>query len=237
MEQKIIKGNVNLKRVIIGYIIFIVSVVVLLLLINIPNYIADYNYYKEEVNEYNQNLLEWENGERYYKPNIPYCMEEADSAFTYCLFDGFSIIKNFVLRIFMIASIIVFPIFIWAVSKMQIVVTDKRVYGKTYFGRSVDLPVDSISAVGSTWFKGIAVSTPSGHISFLLIQNAKEIHATIRKLLIGRQEERAKAQAQPIPAPASISPVEELKQYKELLDSGVITQEDFDAKKKQLLGL
>lgn len=31
--------------------------------------------------------------------------------------------------------------------------------------------------------------------------------------------------------------VEELKRYKELLDSGVITQEEFDAKKKQLLGL
>ena len=31
--------------------------------------------------------------------------------------------------------------------------------------------------------------------------------------------------------------VAELKKYKQLLDDGVITQEDFDAKKKQLLGL
>lgn len=30
---------------------------------------------------------------------------------------------------------------------------------------------------------------------------------------------------------------DELKKYRELLDSGVITQEEFDAKKKQLLGL
>ena len=30
---------------------------------------------------------------------------------------------------------------------------------------------------------------------------------------------------------------DELKKYKELLDGGVITQEEFDAKKKQLLGL
>ena len=30
---------------------------------------------------------------------------------------------------------------------------------------------------------------------------------------------------------------DELKKYKELLDSGIITQEEFDAKKKQLLGL
>ena len=33
------------------------------------------------------------------------------------------------------------------------------------------------------------------------------------------------------------SNADELKKYKDLLDSGVITQEEFDAKKKQLLGL
>lgn len=30
---------------------------------------------------------------------------------------------------------------------------------------------------------------------------------------------------------------EEIKKFKELLDEGIITQEEFDAKKKQLLGL
>ena len=36
---------------------------------------------------------------------------------------------------------------------------------------------------------------------------------------------------------ASLSPAEELKKFKELLDMGIITQEEFDTKKKQLLGL
>lgn len=31
--------------------------------------------------------------------------------------------------------------------------------------------------------------------------------------------------------------MDELKKYKELLDQGIITQEEFDAKKKQLLGI
>lgn len=35
----------------------------------------------------------------------------------------------------------------------------------------------------------------------------------------------------------SKDPLEEIKKYKELLDSGIITQEEFDAKKKQLLNL
>lgn len=36
---------------------------------------------------------------------------------------------------------------------------------------------------------------------------------------------------------AALSPADELKKFKELLDMGIITQEEFDAKKKQLLGL
>ena len=35
----------------------------------------------------------------------------------------------------------------------------------------------------------------------------------------------------------SVSSADELKKYKELLDMGIITHEEFDAKKKQLLGL
>ena len=35
----------------------------------------------------------------------------------------------------------------------------------------------------------------------------------------------------------SVTDVEQLQKYKELLDSGIITQEEFDAKKKQILGL
>lgn len=37
--------------------------------------------------------------------------------------------------------------------------------------------------------------------------------------------------------PAQLSIAEELKKFKDLLDNGIISQEEFDAKKKQLLGL
>lgn len=36
---------------------------------------------------------------------------------------------------------------------------------------------------------------------------------------------------------STVSPAEELKKFKDLLDSGVISQEEFEAKKKQILGL
>lgn len=126
---------------------------------------------------------------------------------------------------------LIFLFICWFVSKMQITVTNKRVCGKTYFGRSVDLPMDSISAVGVSWLKGITVSTSSGKVSFLLMEHSTEIHELLRQLLIDRQEQKWKSQN----GGTFTDNADELKKYKELLDSGVITQEEFEAKKKQLL--
>ena len=60
--------------------------------------------------------------------------------------------------------------------------------------------------------------------------------------LLSKEEfeaEKAKrnAPSQPIVQQASQSNADELVKFKQLLDSGIITQEEFDAKKKQLLGL
>ena len=50
-------------------------------------------------------------------------------------------------------------------------------------------------------------------------------------------EEWKKEIAAPQGNTQAVSSADELKKFKDLLDSGVITQEEFDAKKKQLLGL
>lgn len=51
------------------------------------------------------------------------------------------------------------------------------------------------------------------------------------------QTELATTQTAPLPVIPEVNTVEELKKYKELLDIGILTQEEFDSKKKQLLGL
>ena len=118
-----------------------------------------------------------------------------------------------------------------AVSNSEIVVSNLRVSGRAIFGRQVDIPIDSISAVGIISFlKGVSVSSSSGIIRFVLFENATEIFNTISELLQNRQQQQAPANSIP-------STSEELKQFKELLDSGIITQEEYDAKKKQILGL
>ena len=121
-------------------------------------------------------------------------------------------------------------------SRCEITVTDKRVYGKAAFGKRVDLPLDMISAVGISAFKGISVATASGRLTFYLCQNRDTVFDTISQMLMERQQGKH-IMHQPVVEKPVGSNADELKKYKELLDSGVITQEEFDAKKKQLLGL
>ncbi len=130
-----------------------------------------------------------------------------------------------------ISPIIIVSSFIMLViNGCSITITDKRVYGKASFGKRVDLPLDSISAVSSrTFLNCICVSTSSGNISFFLAKNYAQIHSVINDLLIDRQSQPT------VTSENSLG--DELRKYKELFDSGIITQEEFDAKKKQLLGL
>lgn len=115
-------------------------------------------------------------------------------------------------------------------NKFELVVTDKRVYGNTSFGKQVDLPLDSVSAVAIYRNNGISVATSSGKILFNKIKNRAEIYQIISSLLVNRQRKELSQKE-------SIDNVDEIKKLKELLDMGIITQEEFDKKKKELLGL
>lgn len=120
-------------------------------------------------------------------------------------------------------------------SSYEMVVTDKRIYGKVAWGKRVDLPFDSISATSTLrLFKGVSVSSASGRIKFLLIKNASEMYNEINKLLIERQKKETPAN---INVENKSDTPNDLIKLKELLDMEIITQEEFDAKKKQILGL
>lgn len=116
----------------------------------------------------------------------------------------------------------------------ELTVTDKRIYGKVAWGKRVDLPIDSVSATGTIpLLKGVSVSTSSGRISFCAIKNTEDIYKVINNLLLDRQK-KSNTEAVSV---HGVDAADQLKKFKELLDSGVITQEEFEAKKKELLGL
>lgn len=114
--------------------------------------------------------------------------------------------------------------------KTEMIVTDKRIFGKSLFGKRVDLPFDSISSISKIkLLKGISAATSSGKISFLLITNNEAIYEKISKLLIERQKNKKGENKSEY--------IAELKELKKLLDDEIITQEEFNKKKKELLNL
>ena len=131
---------------------------------------------------------------------------------------------------FSVLPAIVFYYF--AYKKIELIVTNKRVYGFAAFGKRVDLPMDSITAISTSMLKGIGVSTASGRIKFAFIKNRDEIQQVLSKQIMNRQNTSENKAPQEEKTGSNII---ELKQYKELLDTGVITQEEFEKKKEQLL--
>jgi len=95
-----------------------------------------------------------------------------------------------------------------------------------------------ISATATGGFNSISVATSSGRISFWMLNNRNEAFDVISSVLIERQnKEKIITATTTIKQEIPQSNADELKKYKELLDMNVITQEEFDAKKKQLLNL
>lgn len=130
-------------------------------------------------------------------------------------------------------------VFKFVFAKSEITVTDKRVYGKIAFGKRVDLPLDSISSVGIgfEWLKSVTVATSSGVIKFALVRNYRDVYQGISNLLLDRQNNGNRNNESVVNNTSNASTADELAKFKNLMDAGVITKEEFEAKKKQLLGL
>lgn len=122
-------------------------------------------------------------------------------------------------------------------SKCAITVTDKRVIGKANFGKRVDLPLNQVSAVAQGMLSSIAVATSSGRIHFWCLANRNDVFEALSNLIGNYQVPKSDVSTAENTIVQQLSNADEIKKYKELLDSGVITQEEFDAKKEQLLGL
>ena len=108
-----------------------------------------------------------------------------------------------------------------------------RVTGKASFGKQVDLPINQISAIGLGKFHSISVSTSSGRVCFWLIENRDEVHKALNDI-VGKTQSESQNNVTVVSTPSESS-ADEIKKYKDLLDAGIITQEEFEAKKKQLL--
>lgn len=234
MEEKILIKSEKyvFTKVLIFLVIFGAIISVISLIAEVNDAMTIYDSYSEH-QEDGECGPPWESWEECYAcENMPNGLSETEYGFELVKREGEVILCFLPLIILSVISIL---IYCW-LRGYELTITDKRIYGTVAWGKRVDLPLDSVSATATiTFLKGVSVSTASGRISFLVMKNAPEIYNTINKLLVERQNKGTASTTikQEIPQ----SNADELKKYKDLLDSGVISQEEFDAKKKQLLGL
>jgi hypothetical protein len=124
-----------------------------------------------------------------------------------------------------------------------VVLTDRRllfVQDGIMSQTSEDFPMDKVSSV--QWASGmmmgkitIFASGNKSEITNVNKDDGKEIVDKIRHVLSAPPEPTPPAPAAS-PPPAAADPIEQLKRLGELRDAGVLTPEEFDAKKSDLLG-
>ena len=148
-----------------------------------------------------------------------------------CFFEPESLFFTMLFIFCLIGAVIVF----FGLRGCEIVISDKRIYGKAGFGISINLPLDKVSAVSTSILSSVSVSTSSGRITFWMMNNRNQICDMVNELLINRQNNSQKETDDKSENNQSVA--DEIRKYKDLYDAGIITEEEYEAKKKQLLRL
>ena len=237
MEEKIIEAKFSKNKL----ALYLLIIGLALLLLGYTMALVKYGTGTEQVWGY-RNAIAWPISELY-SSVYDYAFSKICSI---VCFRGFTFFAFLILL--GILALLFALYFYFKMRKYALTVTNRRVTGKTSFGKYVDLPLNQISAVAVGFCRRITVATSSRQIHFLFIENREEVHTALTEIISKVQMENAYSQqdapdapadsaAPATPAAAPPIPVEELKICRELFDSGILTQEEFDAKKKQLLGL
>lgn len=122
--------------------------------------------------------------------------------------------------------------------KCEITVTNQMIMGKLPRGKEVSIPMNQITAINPSSFNGISISSIGNVSNFHCFENRDEVMKAISYLLANPQQATANATPTTVGAKIeSTGEAEQLKRLKELLDTGILTQAEFDVKKKQILGL
>ncbi len=121
----------------------------------------------------------------------------------------------------------------YRMQRCYVSVTTRRVSGRCSFQRMIDVPVDSISSVGTCSFGGVKVTAPSCKAAFYLITNADEIRSSVAELLVNRQEKAEKPVV--VYQDSGCSYADELTKLSELVDAGFVTQEEFEELKDEII--
>ena len=114
--------------------------------------------------------------------------------------------------------------------KTEIVIKNELLICKRNNGKSIQALLENINSVETTRLKGLSLIGNGFKYKIILVENNEVLREEIMKLLskISKVEHKKED---------NYDSMKELKKYKKLLDDGIITEEEFDKKKKELLNL
>lgn len=125
-------------------------------------------------------------------------------------------------------------------NRVSIEVTNYKVKCTYGLKDEMNIPIDSISSVtmNSSFLSAIGFTCAGNAYKMSYIENRKEIFDMVNKLLAERSINKSNSfMTKFVDEQNNGDITTELKRFKKLLDEGLITEEEYDAKKKQLLNL
>ena len=164
----------------------------------------------------------------------PYTVNGYGAAFEFANGECIICFVFFVLHCLAFVAGIILLIIYGVNSKCELTVTEKNVIGKAIHGKEVVLPLHMISSYAKRKrLSTIVVATSSGFTKFTMIGNYVEI-CNVLSQKINERQEKTENKSKSNEA-SDDNYMDNLIKLKSLLDAGIITQEEFDTKKKQLL--
>ena len=116
----------------------------------------------------------------------------------------------------------------------EVILTNYTITGTYKRQLSLNIPIDSVSSVAKGRMGSLLITCAGNSYNITFVDNRDLFCSKLSELLNQRTQQALKGG---YPAANQQSNYDEIAKLKQLLDSGILTQEEFDAKKKQILGL
>lgn len=135
--------------------------------------------------------------------------------------------------VFLIAFLVIALLFYAVYFNQELIVGDENIKGKAVKGKEINIPFAKMTSIKKSFLKGIVITTKGAEkIKFRFLKNQAEMIE-----LISTKIEDCSSVANGFSGKPAESSADQLKKYKELFDCGAISEDEYEAQKKQILDL
>jgi len=145
---------------------------------------------------------------------------------------GFSFLISFLFSFFMGGLTHLILYFLAKNNKVNL--TNYKITGTYSRHLSLNIPIDSISSVSKGMFSSLCITCAGNKYNISYVRNRDNLCSKLNELLNKRTQQSFKDAPITMQQPSTF---DEIAKLKKLLDNGIISHDEFEIKKKQLLDL